>query len=56
MKKYAAVLMESHGAIMKEYVAVPENLLKNTEELKKYLNSSYEYIKTLKPKPQKMSR
>ena len=36
---------------MKEYVAVPDELLENTKELKKYLASSYEYAKTLKPKP-----
>jgi TfoX/Sxy family transcriptional regulator of competence genes len=56
LKKYATSLMESHGAIMKEYVAVPENLLKNTKELKKYLDLSYAYVKTLKPKPQKKSK
>jgi TfoX/Sxy family transcriptional regulator of competence genes len=48
--------MESHGAIMKEYAAVPENLLKKTNELKKFLDISYEYVKTLKPKPQKKSK
>jgi len=53
LKKYNTVLMESHGAIMKEYVSVPESLLKKTSELKKYLDVSYEYVKTLKPKPQK---
>jgi TfoX/Sxy family transcriptional regulator of competence genes len=56
LKKYATDLMKSHGAIMKEYVAVPENLLKNTKELKKYLDLSYKYVKTLKPKPQKKSK
>jgi hypothetical protein len=56
LKKYATALMESHGAIMKEYVAVPENSLKNTKELKKYLDISYKYVKTLKPKPQKKSK
>ena len=56
LKKYATTLMESHGAIMKEYVAVPESLLKKTGELKKYLDRSYEYVKTLKPKPQKKSK
>jgi TfoX/Sxy family transcriptional regulator of competence genes len=55
LKKYETTLMESHGAIMKEYVAVPEHLLKNTKELRKYLDLSYEYVKTLKPKPQKKS-
>jgi hypothetical protein len=56
LKKYSTTLMEAHGAIMKEYVAVPENLLDKTKELKKYLDISYEYAKTLKPKPQKRSK
>ena len=46
--------MEAHGTIMKEYVAVPESVLKNTKELEKYLDISYEYVKTLKPKAQKI--
>ena len=56
LKKYATTLMESHGAVMKEYVAIPESLLKNTKELRKYLDISYEYVKTLRPKPQKKSK
>lgn len=54
IKKHDAALMEAHGTIMKEYVAVPESVLKNTKELKKYLDMSYEYVKTLKPKAQKI--
>jgi hypothetical protein len=38
---------------MKEYVRVPDKLLANTKELKKYLAKSYDYIETLKPKPTK---
>ena len=56
LKQYNSALMESQGTIMKEYVAVPESLLKNTNELKKYLDMSYEYVKTLKPKTQKISK
>jgi len=39
--------------VMDEYVAVPETMLENTQGLKGYLKSSYEYAKTLKPKPGK---
>ncbi|MHA2265033.1 MAG: TfoX/Sxy family protein [Candidatus Thorarchaeota archaeon] len=53
LEKYDTTLFESYGAVMKEYVTVPDDLLENTEELKKYLELSYEYIKTLKPKPSK---
>jgi len=51
LKKHKTTLFEAYGAVMKEYVAVPDGLLKNTKELKKYLGLSYEYAKTLKPKP-----
>jgi hypothetical protein len=50
LRKYKTTLYESHGAILKEYVTVPAKLLEKTSELKKYLDISYEYIKTLKPK------
>jgi hypothetical protein len=53
LEKYDTILLESYGAIMKEYVTVPEDLLANTEELRPYLDISFEYVKTLKPKPTK---
>ena len=51
LKKYKTTLFEAYGTVMREYVAVPEELLKKTAELKKYFDLSYEYAKTLKPKP-----
>jgi hypothetical protein len=36
--------------VKKDWVTVPDALLKKTKELKKYLDISYEYVKTLKPK------
>lgn len=53
LKRYKTRLFEAYGAVMKEYVAVPDALLGRTNELKKYLEFSYEYVKTLKPKPTK---
>jgi len=53
LKKYKTTLFEAYGTVMKEYVAVPDALLKNTKELQKYLDLSYAYAKTLKPKPTK---
>jgi TfoX/Sxy family transcriptional regulator of competence genes len=53
LKKHKTTLFKAYGAIMKEYVAVPDALLKNTKELQKYLELSYEYVKQLKPKPTK---
>ena len=48
--KYKTTLFESYGVVKKDWVTVPESLLKNTKELKKYLDLSYENVKTLKPK------
>jgi len=50
LKKYKTTLFKSYGVVKKDYVTVPDALLKNTKELKKYLDISYEYVKTLKPK------
>jgi hypothetical protein len=50
LKKYKTTLFKSYGVIKKDYVTVPDGLLKNTKELKKYVEISYEYVKTLKPK------
>ena len=53
LKKHKTKLFEAYGCVMKEYVAVPEPMLKNTKALQPYLCLSYEYAKTLKPKPSK---
>jgi hypothetical protein len=53
LKKYKTTLFEAYGAVMKEYVTVPDSLLKNTKELQKYFELSYQYVQSLKPKPVK---
>lgn len=53
LKRYKTALFEAYGTVMKEYVVVPDSLLKRTAELAKYLAISYDYAKTLKPKPTK---
>jgi hypothetical protein len=50
LKKYKTTLFKSYGVVKKDYVTVPDALLTNTKELKRYLEISYEYVKTLKPK------
>ena len=52
-KKYKTTLFEAYGVIQKEYVTVPEALLRNTKELKNYFHLSWQYARTLKPKPSK---
>jgi TfoX/Sxy family transcriptional regulator of competence genes len=51
LKKYPSAILVQYGAVMKEYVKIPDVLLTNTKELKKYFDLSYEYVKSLKPKP-----
>jgi hypothetical protein len=53
LKKYKTSLFEAYGAVMPEYVAVPDALLKKTKEMQKHFSVSYEYAKTLRPKPTK---
>jgi len=51
MKRYDTTLCVQYGAVMKEYVQVPGSLLKSTPALAKYLDISYNYACSLKPKP-----
>ncbi len=54
--KHKSSLFEAYGAVMKEYVAVPDSFLRNTKAMEKYLGVSYEYAKALKPKATKKRR
>jgi hypothetical protein len=51
LKKYKSTLYAAYGIIQKEYVTVPDALLAKTAELKKYLDISWNYVQSLKPKP-----
>jgi len=51
LSQYKTELSVQHGTVMKEYVVIPEELLKNTQELKKYFDISFTYVSGLKPKP-----
>ena len=53
IKKYKTKLVEAYGIVRKEYVVVPDDLLKKTKELKPYFDISFEYVTSLKPKPTK---
>jgi hypothetical protein len=56
LAKHKASLFVAHGAVLKEYVEVPEKLFANTAELLPYLDMSYEYVQSLKPKQTKKKR
>jgi TfoX/Sxy family transcriptional regulator of competence genes len=53
LEKYDATLFRGDPSWppAKEYVAVPDDLLEDTDALRPYLERSYRYALTLKPKP-----
>jgi len=53
MVKYNSELLVTYGTVMKEYVAVPDELLEDAQRLLPYLEQSYAYAKTLKPQQRK---
>lgn len=53
INQFNSQLMEQHGHMMKEYVIVPNAVLKDTEKLSIYLQKSLDYISELKPKSTK---
>lgn len=56
LKKYKTTLVTAYGIVQKEYVVVPDELLKKTDELKKYFDASFAYVGSLKPKPSKKKK
>jgi hypothetical protein len=56
LKKYKTKLCEAYGVVQKEYVVVPEALLRKTQELKKFFDKSFAYASSLKQKPAKRKR
>lgn len=50
-EKYGTPPFMQYGAVMRGYVAVPENLQADTDASAPYLAKSYAYVQTLKPKP-----
>lgn len=56
IEKYASGPFKNYGAVMKDYVTVPDDLLQMTDELVPYLQESYDYVRSLEPKPTKTKR
>jgi hypothetical protein len=50
LKKYSTRLCIQYGIVQKEYVEVPDNLLRKPSELRKYLQASLTYVSAMKPK------
>jgi hypothetical protein len=50
IQEFGTTKFKSHGATMKGYVLIPENMLEDLEKLSEYLNESYDYVMALEPK------
>ena len=50
VEKYRTQPVEQHGAVMKEYVAVPTDLFGRLEEVRPWFDRSCDYAGSLKPK------
>jgi hypothetical protein len=53
LQKYNTRLCESYGIVLKEYVAVPAEMLDDIPVLSEYFGISYAYVKAMKPKASK---
>ena len=51
LTKYKTKLCEAYGIVQKEYVDVPDALLRKTAELRPYFALSHSYVAAMKPKP-----
>ncbi|MGB0428897.1 MAG: hypothetical protein ACPGLV_00390 [Bacteroidia bacterium] len=47
---YDSGIFMSHGAVMRDYVLVPESMLTDSELLAKYIKMSWNFVNTLPPK------
>ena len=56
IERYGASLHEAHGAVMREYVRVPDSLAGDIDELAPWFERSRAYVAGLKPKPTKRAR
>jgi len=56
MREHRAKLCERHGRVMKEYVAVPEDMWKERKALRRAFVSSVAYVGSLKPKVSKRKK
>jgi len=50
MEKYQTTGFKSHGANMRGYVLIPNELLEDLDTLVGYLDEGYQYVKSLEPK------
>ena len=50
IQEFGTTILKSHGAVMRGYVLIPENMFEDLDNLAKYLNESFDYVMSLEPK------
>ncbi|MCB9006705.1 MAG: hypothetical protein H6656_04950 [Ardenticatenaceae bacterium] len=50
IEQFGSTIFKSHGAVMKGYVLIPEQMFDDLDKLSEYLNESYDYVMSLAPK------
>lgn len=50
IEEFDSTIFKSYNSVMKGYVLIPENMLKDLDKVAKFLNESYEYVMSLPPK------
>ena len=50
IEEFDSTIYKSYNSIMHGYVLIPQNMLKDLDKLSNYLNESYDYVMSLKPK------
>ncbi|MEO9966919.1 MAG: hypothetical protein ABJF11_14070 [Reichenbachiella sp.] len=50
MQEFETTLYKSYGAVMKGYILIPDELLKDLDKVANLLDESYDYVMTLEPK------
>lgn len=50
MEKHNTTVFKSHGAVMKDYVLIPESMYDDIDLLAGYLKESFKYVMSLPPK------
>ncbi len=48
--KFGKAEFKNSGAVLKNYVTIPQELLEETEALAGYIQKGFEYVSTFKPK------
>lgn len=50
MEEHDSTIFKSHGAVMRDYVLIPESMYDDIDLLADYLEESFKYVMSLPPK------